>query len=353
MPLTTKIIPHSRPWITNDDREKIRSLFNNDMIGRGEKVDEFEVNLKQFLKSQHLMSCSCGTNALILALLGLGVKNGDEVILPTYVCKDVLRAVQFCRAKPVLCDIGPEWNVTPETVSEKITSLTKAIILVHLYGIPINTYQFLDFGIPIIEDCCQAFGASIKNKKIGTLGTVGIFSFHATKCLTCGEGGAIACEDNSLWKRIGKINSNSNIFSRMTDIQAVLGNNQLNRYSTFLESRQKISTTYLKELPSGLTEKMRDQKSHSIFFRFLLNTKNDIPFTKIKRIYQLKGIAVRRGVDQLLHRIYLKSPDSRYPCACSCFDTTLSIPIYPSLSIDEIRKIIEVTTDINEKRILK
>lgn len=322
------------------------------MIAKGEKVTEFEVKLRSYLKINNLFTCSCGTNALILSLLGLNIKKNNEVILSTYVCSDVLRAVQFCGAKPVLCDIGPHWNVSTETVSEKISSKTKAIILAHVYGIPINTKKFLDFEIPIIEDCCQSFGAEIENKKIGTIGTIGVFSFHATKCLTSGEGGAIASNDDTLIKKIKKINSSSNIFSRMTDIQAVLGNSQLQRYPEFLEIRKKIADMYYSEIPKELTYKMQTIRNQSMYFRFLLNTRHTLKFSKIRRLYQDKNIAIRRGVDKLLHRTYKKGINSGFPNANNCFDTTLSIPIYPSLSEKNIRKIIEVTNNLHEKGIL-
>jgi UDP-4-amino-4-deoxy-L-arabinose-oxoglutarate aminotransferase len=138
----------------------------------------------------------------------------------------------------------------------------------------------------------------------------------------------------------------------MTDIQAVLGISQLRRYPTFLEIRKNIAGMYYNEIPKELTQKMQHIRNKSMYFRFLLNTNQVLKFSKIKRLYQNKNIVVRRGVDELLHRTYKKGINFDFPNANNCFDTTLSIPIYPSLSERNVKKIIKVTNDLHEKGIL-
>jgi len=200
--LSFSIITHSKPWITANDRRIVDQTIKSGLIAQGKLVKEFEENMATYLEVKNSVAFSSGTAALIAALRSLEIKSNQEVILPSYVCQSVLEAVQSSGGKPVLCDVGNHWNMTVDAVTQKITNNTAAIIVVHIFGIPVNTHEFKQLGFPIIEDCAQAFGARVNSSYVGTLGTIGIFSFHATKCLTTGEGGLAISSDPSIINKV-------------------------------------------------------------------------------------------------------------------------------------------------------
>ncbi len=340
--MSFSIITHSKPWITANDRRIVDQTIKSGLIAQGKLVKEFEENMATYLGIKNSVAFSSGTAALVAALRSLEIKSNQEVILPSYVCKSVLEAVRSSGGKPVLCDVGNHWNMTVDAVTPKITKNTAAIIVVHIFGIPANTHDFKQLGFPIIEDCAQAFGAKINSSYVGTLGTIGIFSFHATKCLTTGEGGLVTSPDPSIISKVRTLRdgNNSKLKSRipapMTDIQAALGISQLARYDEFLKRRKRVANQYFKRLKSCSIMLPESISESSIFFRFPIRVKGD--FEELRKSFNRYGIQVRRGVDMLLHR-YINTTDS-YPMAEKLFNETLSLPIYPAIIKDDLKKII-------------
>ncbi|MBW1978982.1 MAG: DegT/DnrJ/EryC1/StrS family aminotransferase [Deltaproteobacteria bacterium] len=339
-----EMISHSKPWINRKDISAVLRQMKTGMLARGLKVKEFETAISKFIGTKGTVAVGCGTSGLILSLRILDVGQGDEVILPTYVCHSVYDAVKQVGARPVLCDIGENWNMTIETVTPHISSSTKAIIVIHLFGNVVDTDSFMQFGVPVIEDCCQAFGAAANGKMLGSIGTIGVFSFHATKCLTTGEGGAVTTNDEDLLKRMNNFVKNGNPLVKLNDLQAWLGLSQLYRYTTMLARRQKIADFYTQQLRDLEIIIPENENCHSIYFRYPVRVRNH-EYEQIQKAYHNLGIHVRRGVDKLLHRD-LNLSDKYFPKAVRLFEQTLSLPIYPSLTKREQRKIVKVTKEI-------
>lgn len=333
------MIPHSKPWITLDDQHAVNEIMNSGMIAEGYKVKQFEIILAEYLGANDVVATGSGTAAIIFALLSLEINTGDEVIIPTYVCDSVSKAVRAVGAIPVLCDVTEHWVMDPECVRNKITNRTKAIIVVHTFGIAADIEAFLELGIPIIEDSCQAFGGMYKGRPLGLTGTIGIFSFHATKCLTTGEGGAVVSRDVDIMNRIKKMKEQKVLPAPMTDLQAVLGISQLSRYNDFLKYRRRIAETYIEMLPPHFTEQIRKIKSRTMFFRFPLRMKWNDEFDDLKKWFDQRGIQVRRGVDELLHR-RIGLVDREFENAVRCYNETLSIPILPFFTQENVNQII-------------
>lgn len=334
-----KMIPHSRPYITEDDLTAVREVLESENIAKGEKAEEFEKSLSEYLGVKSAFSAGSGTSALLLGLKALGIKEKDEVILPTYVCRNVMDAVNNIGAAPVLCDVGEMWNMTVQTIKPKITSKTKAIIVVHIFGIPAESSKIKDLGIPVIEDACQAIGTEADGKILGSQSELAFFSFHATKCLTTGDGGALTSNNPKIASRIEELLAKNFIASPMTDIQAALGISQLKKYKKMLMLRKIIAEKYFKELPVQGTSLPSAVKNECIFFRFPVRIKN-LNFQNTKKFFFDRGIHVRNGVDALLHR-NIGLSDSGFPMASKLFNETLSLPIYPALSDSEQTKIID------------
>src|SRR5206468_3296476 len=189
-------IPHSKPILSPEDLAAVRTVLQTGMIASGSTVDSFERAVSRYLGFAGGVAASTGTSALFAALVALGggsggEGSGEEVVLPTYVCRSLLDAVCASGATPVLCDVGDDWCVSRETVTRHLTSRTKAIIVVHTFGVAADAASIAELGPPVIEDCCQAFGAAAGSTPLGQAGRLSVVSFHATKLLTTGEGGMV------------------------------------------------------------------------------------------------------------------------------------------------------------------
>jgi UDP-4-amino-4-deoxy-L-arabinose-oxoglutarate aminotransferase len=342
-------IPHSRPCLTELDHEAIVSVLKTGMIAEGPLVAEFEQAVAQYTGFKASVAMSSGTAALYLTLLALGIGEGDEIILPTYVCQNVYDAVVAAGSTPVLCDIGEAWYLRADSVRHLITAKTKGIILVHIFGIQADAEEIFGLGIPVIENCCQSF----RPKEIGTeikyARRVSFVSFHATKLLTTGEGGMVLSDDINFIERIRALKGGGNVavakrFScPLTDLQAALGLSQLSQYDWFLERRKEIAARYFQALGDCPVRLPHHVRSRSIFFRFPVRIRDDFEVTR-KRFEEL-GIHVRRGVDSLLHRVFGWDKTS-FPIAEKIFQETVSIPIYPALTEDEVESVIAACKQI-------
>lgn len=342
------MISHSKPWLTDSDQAAVREVICSGMIAQGQRVQLFEDACARYLGISAGVAVGSGTAALILALLALDLRQGTEVILPTYVCRSVAEAVLSAGYVPVLCDVGDRWNMTSKTVAKALTRQTTAIILVHPFGIPVDVEEFGGFGLPIVEDTCQAFGAKIGDRMAGTMGTVGIFSFHATKCLTTGEGGLAVSNDPVLLGRMQMLRDGEDRLARrlvapMTDLQAALGLSQLSRYDLFLERRRVLAERYFEALENCHIELPHEERKRSIFFRFPVRGACD--FGEIRQKFAERGIQVRQGVDVLLHHLMDRGIGS-FPNSERLFAEAVSLPIYPALMDEEQGRVIRACRDI-------
>jgi perosamine synthetase len=282
-----------------------------------------------------------------LSLFCLGIKEGDEVIMPTYLCSAVLNGVFFIKATPVLVDIDEEtFNISPAEIEKKLTRKTKAIIAPHIYGVPADIDGIKRYGIPVIEDCAQAIGAEYKGKKTGTLTGLSVFSFYATKLLTTGYGGCIHTRSRRLIGRVKdflEFDCRRNYYPRfnfsMSDINAALGISQLKHLSGFLKRREGIAARYMEVLDKkGIKIQGSLPFTRRIFYRFVIRDKN---IKRIKKIFDSYNINTIIPITswELLHS-YLRLDRSRFPAAEKISGQTLSLPLYPTLTEPQINRVI-------------
>ena len=227
----------------------------------GRFIEEFEKQFAEFCGTKYAISCSNGTVSLHLIMLGLGIGPGDEVIMPALTYIATANAVRYCGATPVFIDsIENTFNMDPARVEEKITPHTKAIMPVHLYGLPCDMDPIIEvankYGIPIIEDAAEAHGAEYHGQKVGSFGLAGSFSFFGNKIITCGEGGMVVTDDEQLYKRMKLLKGQAvspekkywhidvGYNYRMTNMQAALGLAQLENIDWHLSERKRIARLY-------------------------------------------------------------------------------------------------------------
>lgn len=341
-------LPHSRPWIKPSDRLAVEEVLKEGLIAKGNRVQTFELAVANYLGTTGGFACTSGTTALILALKTLGISAGDEVVLPTYVCWSVLSAVTASGATPRICDVDESGVVTVQTVRAVLSTQTRAIVAVHIFGHPCDIDSLASLGVPVIEDACQAFGLEIAGRLAGTLGDLGVLSFHATKCMTTGEGGMLVVNNTSLFDRVRLLvksveNNYAAGLTAMSDLQAALGLAQLERYPAFLSRRKHLFDSYhetscrlMKAIPGYLGKP-------SFLFRYTLRTQSGFERTQAALLAQ--GVQARRGVDELLHR-RVGMEDSLYPGATKLFSQVVSLPFYPSLTEQEQAQVLHAIQEV-------
>ncbi len=252
----------SRPSISALEIEYVTDAVKSGWVSSlGPYIDRFEAGFAQFCGVDHAISVSNGTVAIHLALVSMGVGVGDEVIVPDLSFIATANAVLMAGATPVFCDIDPyTLGIDPNMIETLITSRTKAIIPVHLYGHPADMTAILTVaerhGLTVVEDAAEAHGASIYNRPVGSWGTCATFSFYGNKNLTTGEGGMIVTSDSVLAARCRKLRDHAMSSSkrywhdelgynyRMTNLQAALGCAQLDRVQELLDGRQRLFDLY-------------------------------------------------------------------------------------------------------------
>ena len=339
------MIKHSKPLIDKSDIEAVVDVLNSGDIVQGRKVQEFESSVSGYLGVKFGVAVSTGTAAIHLALAGLGVGPGDEVIMPSFICTSPYLATLYVGAKPVVVDINKtDFNIDVAAAKRSLTRKSKAIILPHMFGMPSDFDDLADVGIPIVEDCAHAIGAKYKGRRVGGLGNVSICSFYATKMMTTGEGGMVLTDDEEVRERVlemrqydGRSLDVIRYNYKLTDFQAALGLSQFGKLEAFVERRRKIAKLYdesFKDL--GIQLPARSGLKESVYYRYLVLLKN---LELVRSELRKREVFCERPVKEPL------PSDIALPNTRVVHEGALSLPIYPSLSDDEVSFVIESFRD--------
>jgi len=336
-----EIIPHSRPSLDHEEILALKNVITSGQLAQGPQVQSFEEELGGFLELPPGVATSSGTVALHLALLSLGVGQGDEVLLPSYVCSAPLHAVYHSGADPILVDVDPTTgNMDPDDLKKRLTSKSKAIIAVHLFGLPVDIDEMLALGLPVIEDCAQSLGANLKGQLLGSAGAIAICSFYATKLITTGEGGMLLSRDPGLLARARdlrdydkKENFTTRFNYKMTDLQGALGRSQLEKLERFLGQREELARVYSERLAT-LPCTLPLSQAGRIYYRYVVSIQKNI--AELIQTLLNMGIEVARPVYRPLHR-YFNLED--YPGAEMAWNSHVSLPIHPSLTSQDVHRV--------------
>src|ERR1700722_15475440 len=261
-------IPLSSPDINEHDIEAVTAVLRTPQLSLGPKLEEFERMIARYLGASEAVAVSSGTSALHLCIRALGISDGDEVIVPSFAFIAVANAVRYERAVPVFVDVDSRTlNLDPERVKAAITNRTRAVILVHTFGVPAEIDRVLEIskqhGLAVIEDACEAIGAEYCGKKVGTFGDVATFAFYPNKQITTGEGGAVVTNNMQIARRVRSLR-NQGIGApgawlahteigynyRISEINCALGISQFERLDAILERRESLAHHYDSRLSS-------------------------------------------------------------------------------------------------------
>lgn len=307
-----KRIPVSQPLFFGNEINYVTESVKSTWVRSGKYLELFENKFAKFCNVSYATSTSSGTTALHLLMLAMGIKSGDEVIVPdlTYVAS--ANSVSYVGAKPIFVDVDRDiWAISPEKIEARITKKTKAIMVVHLYGHPadmdaINKIAH-KYKIPVIEDACQAHGALYKGKKVGSLSKAACFSFSGAKIITTGEGGMIVSNDKKIIQRAININddfmnNNRKFFHsdigynyRLTNLQAGLGLAQLENINTLLNMKIKNASIYTSLLKDQSLIQLPPQKpwAKNVFWLYSIVLKKNNLRNKMMIYMDSKGIETR------------------------------------------------------------
>ena len=341
------MIFHNVPTLGKEEEEAAVRVLRSSWVAEGAEVAQFENDLCDFLgfPNGSAVALSSGSAALYVALKTLNVGRGDEVIVPSYACSALLDAIFLANAKPKVVDVAQEdLNLSVAETKRSIGPKTKAIIVTHTNGMPADMEEILRLGIPVIEDAAQAIGAMYAGKPIGVFGDIAIFSFGAIKMLTSGNGGMVFSRKKALAKQARSFREYEEQDSyrqrfnfQMSDLQAAVGRAQLLKLPGFLRKRKQTAECYYEVFSAERSFPPRLPGRRPNFYRFLVKTKTPELF---RRRFKAAGVETRVCIRSLmpLHR-RLGLAAKRFPITEQSLRNTLSLPMYPSLRVSDIRHI--------------
>ncbi len=335
------MIPHSKPTLGEEEKKACLAVLDSLQIAQGEKVAAFEKAFCELIPRRFAVAVSSGTSALHLSLLALGIRPRDEVIVPSFTCAALLHALQAVGASPVVVDIDLEdGNISVVEVKKKLSRKTKAVIVPHVFGRAAKIHELIRLGVPVIEDGTQALGARAGSKNVGAFGAISVFSFYATKMITTGEGGMILTGSRELARKLldlrdydKKSDYRFRTNSKMTDLEAAIGIEQLKKLPFFIQRRSEIAFHYTQALKeTSVIVPVKDDHRDHVYFRYAVR----VPKKSGVWLKQLQGqgIDAKRPVFKPLHR-YLGLSDKLFPWTTQAMKETCSLPIFPSLSSED------------------
>jgi len=349
-----------------------RCIDSNYVSTVGPFVSEFEEKFASYLGVRKAVSVQSGTAAIYMALYELGIGPGDEVIVPVLTFIATVNPVMHLGATPVFVDVDPvTWNMDPEEVEKAITSKTKAILPVHLYGNPCNMDDLLDisrrYGIPIVEDATESLGAYYKDKMTGTFGEFGCFSFNGNKVITTGGGGMIVTEDERKASHIKYLinqardsdrefyHSEVGFNYRMTNLEASLGLAQLERLSDFLVKKKGFNKIYREILSEDPDIEFQEQYEGAFSSWWMNSMKAEYIRGKVALVQdklRLNGIPTRRIFMPIVEfPPYKKFKKGDYKNAYDIYETGLNLPSSTLNEIEQVEDAARIILEVlrNEK----
>jgi perosamine synthetase len=351
----------AQPKMMGNERKYVLDCLDSNWISsNGKYINAFEDAFAKFCGTKHAIATNNGTTALHLALLVMDLKPGDEVIIPTVTYIATANAVRYCGATPVLVDVCPiTLNIDPNEIEKKITSHTKGILPVHLYGHPADMTSInkiaKQYGLWVVEDAAEAHGAEVHGKRVGVFGVSAVFSFFGNKIITTGEGGMVTTDNDALAAKLRLYKGQGMDINRrywfpvvgynyrMTNIQAAIGLAQLEKIDQALFERERLAGWYNTALaPLGNKIILPQQASWAkqVFWMYTIlisdgdESKRDMVMLKLDEM----GIETR-PVFYPMHVLPPYKEDVSYPVADLWSKRGINLPTHLDLTEDDVKKI--------------
>jgi perosamine synthetase len=374
--MSVRRIQIAQPAMGDEEWLALREPIQSGWLTQGPKAAAFEQAFAERHQVRHAIACSNCTTGLHLALVGLGIGAGDEVIVPSFTWVATANAVVYCGATPVLVDVErASFNIDPRKIAARITKRTKAVFAVHMFGLSADMDAIAEAapGIPILEDAACAAGASYKGRPVGSLGVAAAFSFHPRKSITTGEGGMVTTDDDAIAERVRRARNHGASIPeevrhqsakpyllpnfdelgfnyRLTDIQAALGLVQLKRLDGFIDERARWADYYrraLGDIPWLILPRHPEGWRHGwqSYSTYVDPARAPMARNDMMEILQEKGISTRPGshavhtLGYYRHRFGYSVDD--LPMARDCQDCSMSIPLHNRMTEDDYAYVVD------------
>jgi len=359
-------IPLSKPDISEGDIEAVIAVLRTSQLSLGPELTGFESDMAGYIGAPHAIGLSSGTAGLVLALEALGIGEGDEVILPSFTFIATANAVLHRRATPVFADVDPvTLNLTADTISRVLTGRSRAILLVHTFGYPVDIFPILELargqGLRVVEDACEAVGAECGGRKAGSLGDLGVFSFYPNKPMTTGEGGIVVTANPALDRTIRALRNQGRTESdgwlehsflganyRLSEMNCALGRSQLKRIDSILTRREAIARGYcelLRRFPDVVPPPVTVSRGRISWFAFVVKIAGR---DRVASALTRAGIGCRAYFPpihlQPLYSAFRGAPHS-LPVTEDVAFRTLALPFFTAMRDDEIERVCRVLGD--------
>jgi perosamine synthetase len=375
--ISERVIAISQPALGEDEWYALKGPVLSGWVTQGPKVAEFEQRFAAYHGVSHAIAVTSCTTGLHLALKAMGVGHGDEVIVPSFTWLASVNAVLYCGATPVLIDVDSKtYNIDIKQLAEKITSKTKVVIPVHLFGLCVDVDKMkivVPDNVYVLEDAACAAGASLNGQYAGALGDVAVFSFHPRKTITTGEGGMITTNDSKLAKTITMMRNHGASVSeeerhngaqpyilpdfdllgynyRMTDLQGAMGLVQLGKLNGLICERRQWASYYNEQL-AGVewlqTPTVSDGCKHGWQAYVCLVDESKSPASRniIMKYLQERGISTRPGTHAVhlltLYRNRFGYAADDFPAANACAKYSMALPLHNRMSADDFAYVVQ------------
>lgn len=360
-----KHLPMSAPDITEDDVLAVAEVVRSGRLALGPKTEEFETAIAEYVGTKYAVAVSSGTAALHLIVKSLGIGADDEVLVPSFTFAASVNVLFYERAKPVFVDIEPmTYNLDPHDLERRITSRTKAVMVVDVFGHPAEWDAILRiaerYGLKVIDDSCEAIGAEYKGKKLGQFGDAAAFAFYPNKQMTTGEGGVIVTNNEEIARLCRSLRNQGRSEMgawleheylgynyRMTEMSAALGISQLRRIENLLAARERVAGLYKKYLQE--VEEIRLPVVlpgvRMSWFVYVITLREGLKRDLVMRAMAQEGIPAR-GYFQPVHlqpyvRKMVGTREGMLPLTESIAQRTVALPFYGKMSESEVKVVAE------------
>lgn len=352
------MIPVAKPIIGDDERAAVDAVLASGGLAQGPRVAQFEEGFAEWVDGATCVAVNSGTSALHLGMLAAGIGPGDEVIVPSFTFAATANSVALTGATPVFVDIDPvTFCIDPKAVEAAITPRSRAVVPVHLYGHPADMTTLMpiarEHGLTIIEDAAQAHGAQWDGKAVGSFGTVGAFSFYPTKNMTSGEGGMVTTADPAVARAVRLLRNQGmearyqnevvGLNNRMTDIHAAIGIVQLGKLRGWTEQR-RANAQFLSSNLRGVICPTEAPDAVHVFHQYTIRVPDDRD--GFAAALQQRGVGSGVYYPIPVHRLPSFGLHIDLPVTEQVASDCLSLPVHPSLSRDDLERIVEAVNEV-------
>jgi perosamine synthetase len=382
MPQTPPFLPIARPQLGEDEVAAVREVLTSGWLTQGPWVRKFETAFAARHGVRHALATTSCTTALHLALVAAGVGPGDEVIVPAFTWVATANVVVHCGATPVFVDVKEStFNIDPDAVARVLSSRTKALIAVHLFGLAADMDELaavLPPHVVVIEDAACAAGGGYKGRPAGSLGSIGCFSLHPRKSITCGEGGLVTTNDDAMAATVDMYRNHGASVSeevrhrspkpfelpdftvfgfnyRMTDIQAAVAFVQLQKLDRFIAERRELAFQYDRQLRrlSWLTPPVRPQAYDHALQSYVALVDEAAPKSRndVLTHLQARGIAGRPGTHSVVglaaYRERFGTNPAQFPVATRLEVRSIALPLHNHMSNGDVERVVAALAELN------